>query len=229
MSSVPPQGQVVAIAHRAGNNLSNLERAKAIGVDLVELDVWLHRGRLEVRHARSVGLLPLLRENWRPLPGWGRRLVLDAVIEAAGSDMQLMVDLKSESLCLSEAVASAFDRALPGKAYAVTTREWWLLEPFEGCKHVCLIPSAAWADELSALKPLLGERYHTLSLHISLVERPLIQELASRGVSVYVWPVNSFAELDRVFTAGVKGINSDSLSLLGRVVADYNHPLRSNP
>ena len=119
-------------------------------------DLWLHRGRLEVRHAKTVGPLPLLRERWRLSPGWGARLELDAVIEAAGGDVRLMVDLKSETLALSEAVAATFDRRLPGAPYAVTTREWWLLEPFEGREHVCLIPSAAWPEELAELLPALG-------------------------------------------------------------------------
>ena len=220
MSCPQPQGRPVAIAHRAGNDRSRLERAITIGADLGELDVWLHRGRLEVRHAKTVGPLPLLRERWRLSPGWGPRLELDAVIEAAGSDVRLMVDLKSETLALSEAVAATFDRRLPGSPYAVTTREWWLLEPFEGREHVCLIPSAAWPEEIAELLPALGERYHALSLHITLVAPGLMQELARRGVAVYVWPVNTQADLVRVLDAGVAGVNSDDLDLLADVIAN---------
>ena len=220
MSCPQPQGRPVAIAHRAGNDRSRLERAITIGADLGELDLWLRRGRLEVRHAKTVGPLPLLRERWRLSPGWAPRLELDAVIEAAGSDVRLMVDLKSETLALSEAVAATFDRRLPGSPYAVTTREWWLLEPFEGREHVCLIPSAAWPEELAELLPALGERYHALSLHITLVAPGLMQELARRGVAVYVWPVNTHADLVRVLDAGVSGVNSDNLDLLAEVIAN---------
>ena len=39
-----------------------------------------------MRHAKTVGPLPLLRERWRLSPAWGPRLDLGAVIEAAGSD-----------------------------------------------------------------------------------------------------------------------------------------------
>ena len=219
MSCPQPEGRPVAIAHGAGNDLSRLGRAKAIGADLAEFDLWLRRGRLEVRHAKTVGPLPLLRERWRLSPGWGpSRLELDAVIEAAGRDVRLMVDLKSETPALSEAVADAFDRRLPGAPYAVTTREWWLLEPFEGLKHVCLIPSAAWPDELAELLPALGERYHALSLHITLVQPALMRELAGRGVAVYVWPVKTHAELARVLGAGAAGVNSDNLDLLAEVI-----------
>ena len=219
MSCSLPDARPVAIAHRAGNDLTRLECARAIGADLAELDVWLRRGRVEVRHAKTVGPLPILRERWRFSPGWGARLDLDAVIEAAGPDLRLMVDLKSETLALSEAVAAAFDRRLPGAAYAVTTREWWLLEPFEGREQVCLIPSAAWPHELAELMPHLGERFDALSMHITLVEPALMSELARRGVSTCVWPVNATADLERVLGAGATGVNSDNLDLLAEVIA----------
>ena len=231
MTCPRPDGRPVAIAHRAGNDLARLEHATSIGADLAELDVWLRRGRVEVRHAKTVGPLPLLRERWRLSPGWGPRLDLDAVIEAAAPDVQLMVDLKSETLALSEGVAAAFDRRLSGGTYAVTTREWWLLEPFEGRDGVCLIPSAAWPHELAELMPHLGDRFHALSMHITLVEPALMSELAGRGVSTFVWPVNTTADLERVLGAGAAGVNSDNLDLLAQVIANgeaYPDPAGEN-
>jgi hypothetical protein len=38
----------VVVAHRAGNDLARLRRAEELGVDLVEADVRLWRGRAEV-------------------------------------------------------------------------------------------------------------------------------------------------------------------------------------
>ncbi len=215
----------IAIAHRAGNRLHLLERAKAIGADLAELDLWLHRGRLEVRHAQTLGPLPLLRERWRPLPGWTPRLELDAVIEAAGRDLCLMVDLKSPSLALPEAVIAAFERCLPGAPYTVTTREWPLLEPFEERAHVRILPSAAWPGELAALMPALGERYQALSLHRTLAQPATMRELAARGVAAYIWPVNTQADLAQALAVGAAGVNSDSLDLLAGLVASAEHPL----
>ncbi len=230
MTCPRPRGRPVAIAHRAGNDLARLEHATSIGADLVELDVWLRRGRLEVRHAKTVGPLPLLRERWRLSPAWGPRLELEAVIETAGPDVQLMVDLKSETLALSEGIVAAFDRCLPAATYAVTTREWWLLEPFEGRDGVCLIPSAAWPHELAELMPTLGDRFHALSMHITLVEPALMSELSGRGVSTFVWPVNTTAELERVLGAGAAGVNSDNLDLLAQVIANGEaHPEQATP
>jgi hypothetical protein len=48
------------IAHGSGNELGLLRRAEALGLPLVEADVHLHRGRLEVRHRKTAGPLPAL-------------------------------------------------------------------------------------------------------------------------------------------------------------------------
>ena len=208
----------LAIAHRAGNRPDRLARARAIGADLAELDVWLRRGRLEVRHARALGPLPLLREGWRVMPAWPR-LELDAVIESDARDLPLMVDLKTESPALAKAVAAAFERRLPGAPYAVTARAWPLLAPFEGMPHVRLLPSAAWPDELAALMPALGGRFRMLSLHASLARPDTMRELAARDVDACVWPVNTRAALAEALAAGAAGVNSDNLDLLAAVVA----------
>ncbi len=236
MSDARPRGRPLAIAHRAGNCLPRLARAKAIGADLAELDLWLHRGRLEVRHARALGPLPLLREGWRIAPAWPR-LELEAVLEAAARDLPLMVDLKTESPALSKAVAAAFERRLPGAPYAVTARAWPLLAPFEGMAHVRLLPSAAWPGELAALMPELGGRFRALSLHATLAQPEAMRELAARGVDACVWPVNTRAALAQALAAGAAGVNSDNLDLLAAVVAGTalpalrarRGPLRSHP
>ena len=44
------------VAHRAGNTPDLLTAALADGADLVEADVHLYRGRLEIRHTKTMGL-----------------------------------------------------------------------------------------------------------------------------------------------------------------------------
>ena len=219
MTAMPPEGRPVVIAHRGGNDLAALDRAKAIGVDLAELDVWLHRGDLEVRHLKTMGPIPLLWDRWRLVPGWIPRLQFEQVVEAAGRDIRLMIDLKSKTLTLSEALIAAFARHLPGAPYAVTARHWPLLAPFEDVPEATLIPSAAYRGELAKLLPSLGERYQTLSLHRTLVAGELLSELRGRGVATYVWPINSQASLEWALAAGASGITSDDLDLAAAVVA----------
>ena len=219
MTSAPPEGRPVVIAHRGGNHLPRLERCRSIGVDLAELDVWLHRDRLEVRHLKTMGPIPLLWDRWRLAPGWTPRLQFGEVLEAVGRDLRLMIDLKSKSFALSDALVTALARELPGAPYAITARNWPLLAPFAQIQEATLIPSAAYPSELTELLPLLGERYQTLSLHRGLVTAELMGELRGRGVATYVWPINTEEALSEVLSAGVSGINTDNLDLAASVVA----------
>ena len=67
---------LLAVAHRSGNTVAGLREALDAGVDLVEADVHAYRGRLEVRHHRSMGGLPFL---------WDRDGVVPAEPARAGS------------------------------------------------------------------------------------------------------------------------------------------------
>ena len=61
-----------------------LRRAEALEPCLVEADLHLRRGRIEVRHLKTLGPLPLLWDRWRLAPGWRPRLELGALLAAAG-------------------------------------------------------------------------------------------------------------------------------------------------
>jgi glycerophosphoryl diester phosphodiesterase len=50
---------LITIAHQAGNDLSAARQALASGVHLVEADVHLFRGRLEMRHHEVVMTWPV--------------------------------------------------------------------------------------------------------------------------------------------------------------------------
>ena len=47
------------IAHRAGNDPAHLRAAEAASADVIEADLHLWRGRLELRHLKTAG--PLLK------------------------------------------------------------------------------------------------------------------------------------------------------------------------
>ncbi len=53
----------LVIAHRAANSAAALA-AVGPGVDVVEADVHLFRGRLEVRHAKTLWPSSVLWERW---------------------------------------------------------------------------------------------------------------------------------------------------------------------
>ena len=82
---------LLLIAHRAGNDLKLLSEAFAAGVDYAAANVWLYRTRLEVRHDKTAGPIPLRWDRWSLRPGWERRIGLSQVVSAAGGRGRLQL------------------------------------------------------------------------------------------------------------------------------------------
>ena len=80
------QGSPFFVAHRAGNDLAQLRAAEEIGLDLVEADIRLFRGRLEVRHLKTLGPIPVLWDRWRLANPFAPRLQLDELLAAIGPE-----------------------------------------------------------------------------------------------------------------------------------------------
>ncbi|MCU1689174.1 MAG: hypothetical protein JWN20_1102, partial [Jatrophihabitantaceae bacterium] len=98
MRDVADPHRLLVVAHRAGNNPDALRAALAAGADVIEADVYAFRGRIEVRHARTLG--PWSRrfevDGRRPrlIPVTDPRRTLGEIVRAAGPDASLMLDIK---------------------------------------------------------------------------------------------------------------------------------------
>ena len=92
------------IAHRSGNSLLALRTAEAHGVRVIEADVHLFRGRIEVRHLKTLGPVPVLWDRWKLASPFGPRLVLAELLDAAGPQTELVLDLKGRERRLATAV-----------------------------------------------------------------------------------------------------------------------------
>jgi hypothetical protein len=69
------------VAHRAGNQLDLLRAAEADHCGaIVEADVHLFRGRLEIRHLKTLGPLPVFWDRWQIAPPWRPHLLLSDLV-----------------------------------------------------------------------------------------------------------------------------------------------------
>jgi hypothetical protein len=118
------------IAHRFGNRLDALRDAERLGVPCVEADLRLFRGRVEVRHLKSVGALPLFWDRWRVAAPWSPRLALAELLFATGPQTELVLDLKGRDTALGRLVAKAIEPHLPARRFIVCARSTSQLEPF---------------------------------------------------------------------------------------------------
>src|ERR1043165_6320050 len=116
------------VAHRAGNDLELLRRAEAVRPGLIEADVHLFRGRLEVRHLKTLGPLPVFWDRWYFASPPTPRLELRELLAATGAPV--MLDLKGGRR-LGRRVAGLVDRPV-----TVCSRRWSALEPFAGRPEV---------------------------------------------------------------------------------------------
>jgi glycerophosphoryl diester phosphodiesterase len=213
-------GQLLAVAHRAGNDLPSLREALRGGVDLVEADVHAYRGRLEIRHHKSLGPWWLwdhgefVRRPGAPL------LELRHVLEALGGDSRLMLDLKGLHPTLAGKVSAAFHELSPGTPFTVCTQHWWMLNAFRAFPQLRVVLSAGSRRGLKRLLARLHEApAYGVSVHRELLTPDVVHALRRRTQTVLTWPVDSADGLEDAQRLGVGGVISKSSAILGTVLA----------
>lgn len=218
----------LAIAHRAGNHVRRLRKAEAIGADYVEADVRLHRGRIEVRHLKTMRYLPLLYDRsklfgrWRLrfsfAPGWTDRLVLSALLERLAPDTGIMLDLKGDDETLTPSVLDAVRASPHGRPVIVCSQNWRHIDTLRGQPAVRAVHSVGRSDQLEALLQRPAFTTQGISIDSALLDADVIRRLRERTPMLLTWPINSRGALERVTGFGVDGVITDSFDILRMVV-----------
>lgn len=203
----------LAIAHRAGNDLGLLRSALDDGADLVEADIHAYRGRLEVRHRKTLGPWwlwdrgELVRRRHVEVPE------LRELLTAAGGDPRLMLDLKGIHPWLARRLAVA----LPGTTITVCTQHWWMLSAFRDLANVRLVLSAGSRRGLRRLRARLRRRpAYGVCVHRRLLTPETVTELRRTAEVVFTWPVDTAADLADAHRLGVDGAIGKNLAVLTR-------------
>lgn len=211
---------VLAIAHRAGNSHAALRAAVASGVDVIEADVHSHRGRLEVRHLKTLGPLPLLWDTWELARASAPRLFLHELLAAVEEGTTFMLDVKGRRPDAGRSVARLLHEHAPGRPVIVCSRYWPALDSFTPLPWARVVLSARNRGELARLRHRLRRppSPYGVSVHRSLLDPGVVAELQSRVEVVMTWPINDSSALDEVLSAGVTGVISDEPSILRTVL-----------
>lgn len=207
------------VAHRAGNRLDALRASEAAGVAFVEADVNLFRGRLEIRHLKTVGPLPLYWDRWELAPPWRSRLLLEDVLEAAAPSTELMLDLKGRNPRLAERVIEAIEPYLETRRLTIAARHWPLLERFEDLP-VRRLHSVGTARQLRELiRRAAGRPLDGVTIHERLLDSTAVAELRRVAGVVMTWPVNDAVRAGELVRLGVDGLISDRPAALSDLAA----------
>ena len=192
-----------------------LRHAEALAPCLVEADLHLRRGRIEVRHLKTMGPLPLLWDRWQLAPGWRPRLPLGALLAAAGPATELMLDLKGRDLRLARRLADALADVRRPSRITVCSRNWALLEALEGLEGVRRVHSVGSRRQLRALRRrFAGRRLEGISIHRDLLDAGTVADLRTRADMVMTWPVASADEARALAGWGVNGVITERFDAL---------------
>jgi glycerophosphoryl diester phosphodiesterase len=236
---------MLAIAHRAGNDLAELREALDADMDLVEADVRYFRGALEVRHLKTLGPWLLWDHPWELVRRRNATfpILKEVLADVTGPSAEhsethehaqtpdphslLMLDLKGIRRKLPPAVARLLRTVAPGVPVAVCTRRWRMLNAFADDPAVRLVISAGSDRELRKLLSVLrepaetwpgGRRAFGVSIKRTLLTPEVVRELHQNVDRVMTWPVDTPAELDDARRLGVSGVIGKDLSLLRDLV-----------
>lgn len=224
-----PQERPLAIAHRAGNDLAQARQAFEAGADLIETDVWRNRGRLELRHDKTLGPLPFLWDRWTLAPGWRKRLVLSDLLRALPVEARLFLDLKGDDPDLGRVVINAIEREQPLRKLILCGRNWRQLEGALENPDVMTFYSVGSDQELAAVWTRLRRMtYPAVSIHCRYLTPEIIGQLKDLGATIVTWPINSITSARRLHDLNVDGFTSDNRWLISNI-ARHRASLLNSP
>lgn len=213
-----PAARPLLIAHRAGNDLARGSEAISAGADLVEADVWLYRGRLELRHDKTIRGLPLLWDRWHLNLAFGRRLLLNDLLDAIDPAAGVMLDLKGNAPELAAAVDAALRCHPRAGATGLCSQNWRHVDAFAGRGDVAAVHSIGRARRLRRVLAS-RRRFEAISINSRLLTAETAVALRERAGLIMAWHVPDMASADRLIDLGAGALIIDDLDLIARIRA----------
>ena len=203
-------GTPLLVAHRVEDS-ARAAQAVAAGADLIEIDVHLRRGGLEVRHPRRAG--PVLWDREGVRLARGPAAALEPLLASIDPAAEPLLDLKWGSSGLAGAALAAARRA-GRERLTISSRRWRLLDGLAGEPGVRLAYSAAGSRELGRLRRRHLPDGAAVCVRRDLLDAAAAGELVREHGLVLTWPVRDHGDAERLVAWGVGGLICDDLALL---------------
>lgn len=199
------------VAHRAGNDPARLGLAPGV---VVEADLHLHAGRVEVRHLKSAWPLPVLWDGRRVVGAWRPRPLLEALLDAVPAETELMLDLKGPWRRLAQLVHAQIAPSAAARRFTVCARWWPLLETFADLpvRRVHSVGSPRQLERF--LRRTAGGQVEAVVVPEELLDRRSMAMLERVAGEVLTWPVNEPSRARELIGLGVRGLISDRPELI---------------
>lgn len=205
-------------AHRAGNDRADALRAIEAGADLLETDIWLHKGQLELRHKQTLGPIPILWEKWSIAPGWTPRYTLRELLHDIPEDILLFLDFKGSEMDLGPEVLKELQRTAPDRVVAICGRNYPQLQTIATEPNVLCFYSVGDAEEWpEAQKLIAASEYPALSINAALATPERMAWINGLGGVVVCWDVQTEQQMRELRELGVDGFTTDNPDLLTKI------------
>lgn len=204
---------VELIAHRAGNSPQTIGAAIEVA-EVVEIDLHLFRGRLEVRHEKVVWPLEIYWEKWEIVSDV-EPPSLSTILDAAPPGSHLWLDLKGFTSRLARSVlAEVGDR----RPLTASTRNWWTLKPMRRAPGVRTFRSVGSRWQLwIALRFGVGSTGDGIVMHERFADTVTVGRLLRFTPDVVVWAVEDLDRALELDAMGVAGVIVDDLGLIAAI------------
>lgn len=208
------------------NTLRSFKRALAIGVDMVELDVYvLSTGELVVIHDNDVDrttdghgrVLDFSFDDLRKLnAGQDEKIpTLQEVIELVNRRLPMNIELKGRKTAqpVAQLISNFLSRGWRPEFFLVSSFNAAELRRFSkvnpGVRTAICISKKMPLMKYQAVSLARGLRVYSINPDIGLVGRRFIDKAHKNGWRVLVWTVNKPADILRMKSMGVDGIFTD--------------------
>ncbi|HMM48420.1 MAG TPA: hypothetical protein PKE32_02240 [Miltoncostaeaceae bacterium] len=196
------------VGHAAANSPESLARMRP-HCDVVEADVRLFHRRLWVRHAKSLGPLPLFWDEGRPLSPGSRFPRLERLLGDLDPTTPLMLDLKGLDPRMVRAILAATEQRRRDAPLFMCARWWPTADRLRDAPGVRVLHSVGSARQL---RRLMRRRRQPegVSIHQELVDRETCRALRARMSHLWTWPVDEPTRARQLIEWGVTGLISNA-------------------
>lgn len=198
----------IVIAHRAGDRPDRLAEAAA-EADVLEADVRLFHGRLEVRHAKSIGPIPVLWEKWHLVERTRPPLVLADLLAAMPGEAGLVLDLKGPDPRMAGRVLRATAEWRASRPLLVCGRVWRTIDRMRGHTRITTVHSAGSPRQLRTLLRRPAGSMEGASVDRRLLTRGVVEEIRARVPVLWAWGVDDATTARELAGWGITGMISD--------------------
>jgi glycerophosphoryl diester phosphodiesterase len=207
-----------------GNTLASFDAALHHGVDMIELDVLAERsdgsGRLLVAHdyrdIREREPLDFERALEHLSSERFAQIELDVDVKLRGYEPRVLGALRDFDLIGRTLLSGMFPESLDLiRAAEPGLRLGWSVPRVRRdytTDALTAVPALAILTGYRAMLPrrarvaLMGKRFDAIMAHWRVVTRGLVRAVAEGGGDLYVWTVDSAAQIERLTAMGVDGI-----------------------